>query len=78
MGSVDGGDGGGEGPVQRVVEDRRSDVGHDGVQQGLTQVLLLGGHRGGWGRRLEGGGRIVTHVEDAIFVPNPNMSKNPH
>jgi len=50
---VDGAHGGGEGAVQRVVEDRRADVGHDGVQQRLTQVLLLVGHLGGRGGRLE-------------------------
>ena len=46
---VDGGHGGGESPIERVVENRRADVGHDGVQQRLTQVLLFGWDwRGRW------------------------------
>lgn len=52
---VNGAHGGGEGPVQRVVENGRADVGHDGVQQRLTQVLLLGGHRGGRGLETQTG-----------------------
>lgn len=52
--SVDGTHGGGEGSVEGVVEDGRADVGHDGVQQRLTQVLFVGGHGRGRGRRLKG------------------------
>lgn len=51
---VDGAHGRGEGSVERVVEDGRADVGHDGVQQRLTQVLFVGGHGRGRGRRLKG------------------------
>lgn len=51
---VDGTHGGGEGSVEGVVEDGRADVGHDGVQQRLTQVLLVGGHGRRRGRRLKG------------------------
>lgn len=49
---VDGGHGRHEGAVQGVVEHRRADVGQDRVQEGLAQVLLLGGGHGGrwWGR----------------------------
>ena len=59
-GSVDGGHGGGDGSVQGVVENRRADVGHDGVQQRLTQVLLLGGHGGGRRCWLKRQGRPIT------------------
>lgn len=52
--SVDGTHGGGEGSVEGVVEYGRADVGHDGVQQRLTQVLFVGGHGRGRGRRLKG------------------------
>lgn len=47
---VDGCHGWGEGTIQRMVEDRRADVCHDGIQEGLAQVLLLGArHRWrGW------------------------------
>lgn len=62
-GAVDGRHGWSEGPVQGVVEDRRADVGHDGVEQRLTQVLLLGSNRGGRGRRLSGQGRRVIGTQ---------------
>lgn len=51
-GAVDGSHGRHEGPVQGVVEDGRADVGQHSVQQGLAQVLLLGG---GHCRRRGGG-----------------------
>lgn len=50
---MNGAHGGGKGSVQGVVENWGADVGHDGVQQWLTQVLLLGGHRGGRGLTTE-------------------------
>lgn len=65
---MDGGHGGGEGPVQRVVEDRRADVGHDGVQQRLTQVLLLGGHRGRRGGRLKPQGQTITDTMKTFLL----------
>lgn len=52
---VNGAHGGGKGSVQRVVENRRADVGHDGVQQRLAQVLLLGGHRRRRGLKAQAG-----------------------
>ncbi len=58
--SVDGGHGRGEGSVQGVVEDRRADVGHDGVQQRLTQILLFSGYWRRRGRRLKQWGQTVT------------------
>lgn len=65
-GSVDGGHGGGEGSVQRVVEDRGADVGHDGVQQRLTQILLFGGRRGRRGRLEQQDKRLIFKVQRAV------------
>lgn len=62
---VDGAHGWGEGPVQGVVEDRGADVGHDGVQQRLAQILLLGGNRRGRRRRLKQTG-ILSEPRTAI------------
>lgn len=50
---MDGRHGGGEGSVERVVEDRGADVRHDNIQQWLTQILLFCGHWRRRGRRLE-------------------------
>ena len=72
---MDGGHSGGECSVQRVVEDRRADVGHDGVEQRLTQILLLGGHRRRRRRRLKTHTHTRTHTHththhDAILFTN--------
>lgn len=81
---VDGAHGGGEGAVQGVVEDGRADVGHDGLQQRLAQVLLVGGHGRGRGRRLkeqevntpsgQSAGPLQTSKEPKDVLPRPCRS----
>lgn len=66
-----------EGPVQGVVEDRRADVGHDGVKQRLAQILLLGGYRGGRGRRLIGQGQSYWDTTWLTALSNSHTPSNP-